>query len=157
VPSLDDWLADYDVVERHEAAAAGPPEHVLAAALAMPAAPDAVVRTLFRARGLPRAETLEQFFRRMRFEELERTPTALVLGSSGRPWRPRGGLRPFAEQRPGTVRMAFVLAAEPGRLWTETRVAAVDEAARRAFLRYWRVVGPCSALIRRRWLRAATR
>ena len=40
-------------------------------------------------------------------------------------------------------------------LSTETRVQAVDDAARRAFRRYWRVVGPFSGLIRRRWLRAA--
>jgi hypothetical protein len=41
-------------------------------------------------------------------------------------------------------------------LSTETRIAAVDEPARRAFRRYWRAVGP-SALIRRRWLRDAQR
>jgi hypothetical protein len=40
-------------------------------------------------------------------------------------------------------------------LSTETRVQAVDDAALRAFRRYWRVVGPFSGLIRRRWLRAA--
>jgi hypothetical protein len=39
-------------------------------------------------------------------------------------------------------------------LTTETRIAAVDDAARRAFMRYWRIVGPFSGLIRRRWLRA---
>ena len=32
-------------------------------------------------------------------------------------------------------------------------VRAVDEAARRAFRRYWLLVGPFSALIRRRWLK----
>jgi hypothetical protein len=30
----------------------------------------------------------------------------------------------------------------------------VDDRARRAFRRYWLVVGPFSGLIRRRWLRA---
>jgi hypothetical protein len=43
------------------------------------------------------------------------------------------------------------------RLSTETRIEAVDEAARRAFLRYWRIVGPFSALIRRRWLKQIAR
>jgi hypothetical protein len=43
------------------------------------------------------------------------------------------------------------------RLTTETRVEAVDDAARRAFLRYWRVVGPFSAAIRRRWLKQIAR
>jgi hypothetical protein len=44
--------------------------------------------------------------------------------------------------------------ADGERLTTETRIAAVAAAAvaRRSFLRYWRFVGPFSALIRRRWL-----
>jgi hypothetical protein len=40
---------------------------------------------------------------------------------------------------------------------TETRVFANDDAARRAFARYWRVIYPGSALIRRMWLRAIRR
>src|SRR6266568_8960026 len=43
------------------------------------------------------------------------------------------------------------------RLATETRVHATDSAARRRFRLYWFVVGPFSALIRRRWLAAARR
>ncbi|MGQ0650234.1 MAG: hypothetical protein ACT4P7_22050 [Gemmatimonadaceae bacterium] len=39
-------------------------------------------------------------------------------------------------------------------LTTETRVFATDPGARRRFARYWRVIYPGSALIRRRWLRA---
>lgn len=37
---------------------------------------------------------------------------------------------------------------------TETRVYAMDAAARRRFAAYWRVIYPGSALIRRMWLRA---
>jgi hypothetical protein len=42
-------------------------------------------------------------------------------------------------------------------LATETRVAAVDAAGRRAFRRYWLAVGPFSAFVRRRWLAAVER
>ncbi len=97
----------------------------------------------------------------MRFEELARTPTEIVVGFAGRPWRPRGGVRPFAEVGPGMVRVVTDFRAEPtprgSRLTTETRIAASDAAARRAFHRYWLVVGPFSALIRRRWLAALAR
>ena len=91
-----------------------------------------------------------------------REPDEVVFGASGRPWRPGGGMRTFAETSPGTVRVAVNLRAEPlpggeTRLSTETRIAAVDAGARRAFRRYWLVVGPFSALIRRRWLEAARR
>jgi len=40
------------------------------------------------------------------------------------------------------------------RLVTQTRVAATDAEAQRVFARYWRVIYPGSALIRRMWLRA---
>ena len=40
---------------------------------------------------------------------------------------------------------------------TETRVFATDAAARRRFARYWRVIYPGSAIIRRSWLRAIRR
>ena len=39
-------------------------------------------------------------------------------------------------------------------LSTETRVKRTDAEARRTFRRYWRIVMPGSALIRRAWLRA---
>ncbi len=40
---------------------------------------------------------------------------------------------------------------------TETRVFATDASSRRGFARYWRVIYPGSALIRRMWLRAIRR
>lgn len=40
---------------------------------------------------------------------------------------------------------------------TETRAYATDAATRRRFARYWRVIYPGSALIRRMWLRAVKR
>jgi len=42
-------------------------------------------------------------------------------------------------------------------LSTETRVHATDGAAQRRFARYWRLIYPGSALIRRSWLRAIRR
>jgi hypothetical protein len=125
------------------------------------AAPDPIVRALLRMRGIRARATLDDLRVVLGFDELERTPTTLVAGGAGRPWRPGGNVRPFAEAGPGTVRMAIAFWAEPdgggSLLVTETRVAAVDEAARRAFGRYWRLIRPFSGLIRRLWLRAAAR
>lgn len=42
-------------------------------------------------------------------------------------------------------------------LTTDTRVFATDPASRRSFARYWSVIYPGSALIRREWLRAVAR
>jgi hypothetical protein len=63
----------------------------------------------------------------------------------------------IAEALPGTVRVVANFLSDGERLSTETRIEAVDDAARRAFLRYWRVVGPFSAVIRRRWLKQIAR
>ena len=147
--ALDDVLPHYDRHELHSIAYAGSLEGVLAERVAR----DPVVRLLFRLRGVPVDGTIGGLFTRLRFQELARTEHELVVGASGTPWRPGGGIRPFADAGPGAVRVAVNFLIDGGRLSTETRIEAVDDAARRAFLRYWRVVGPFSAVIRRRWLK----
>ena len=159
---LDEFLPDFDVNERHARVVAAAPEEALAAALAVRAGSDPWTRLLLLARGMRRrGGSMREFFSAHGFEVLLDDPTEFVAGVAGAPWRPRGGLRRWSEAGPGMVRMAFELRADPhpdgARLLTETRVAAVDDAARRAFRRYWLVVGPFSSLIRRRWLEAASR
>ncbi len=157
--ALDTFLPQFDVNEIHSISLACSAERALELALTAPAAPGRLVATLFRARGLPPATSVQGLFDQMGFETLSTSPTEVVLGATGAPWRPTGGLRSFADARPGTVRVAVDIRATAVAggciLSTETRVLAVDDDARRAFLRYWVVVGPFSALIRRRWLRAA--
>ena len=68
----------------------------------------------------------------------------------------------FALQRPGECRAAMNFLLEDRgragtRLSTETRVFATDALAQRRFRRYWRVIYPGSALIRRSWLAALKR
>ena len=158
---LDDWLPEFDARERHERTVAAAPEMAFAAALGIPVAPDRLVATLFRLRGLPRGGTIENVLRGIGFSELARTPTSLVLGAAGRPWSPRGDIVRWDGAGPGQVRMALALWAEctagGALLVTETRVAAVDASARRALRRYWLAVGPFSGFVRRRWLVAAER
>lgn len=157
VAGVADWLPECDVSSRHERVVAAEPEAAFSELLASP--PDPVVRALMRLRGMRAAPTLDAFFSGHGFEVLARTPTELVVGASGRPWRLTERLHRFEDTRPGTVRLAADFRAEPVSggtlLSTETRVSATDAAARRAFSRYWRIVGPFSGLIRRRWLRAA--
>jgi hypothetical protein len=149
VALIDDVLADYDVHEVHSVASA----RSVADALATPVAADSVVRALFRLRGLSTTGSIGDLFVRMRFDELARDESEVVFGVSGTPWRRGGGIRAFAAAGPGTVRVVLNFRSDGSRLSTETRIAAVDATARRAFLRYWRFIGPFSAVIRRRWLR----
>src|SRR5256886_16658820 len=159
---LDEFLPAYDVRERHERRVTGTPELAVAAALGTPVAPDGLVRTLFRLRGLPGGGSVLGALRAIGFKPLVGEPTCLVLGAAGRPWSPRSRLTAFDKAGAGQVRMVFDITATPAAdgmsvLATETRVAAMDPGARRALRRYWLAVGPFSALIRRRWLAAAGR
>jgi hypothetical protein len=148
---------------RHERVVDATPEEALDAALAVDAASDPLTRALLTLRGLrPGRRTLEQTLGRL-FAPASRSPTRFAGAMEGTPWRlgSRPG-PPAPVPPPGTVRVEFELRAEPvgegrSRLVTETRIVPADETARRAFARYWRVVGPFSGLIRQRWLGAAAR
>jgi len=160
VPALDRLLSVYDHHEAHEIEVDSSPERAVATFLALDPATGIVTRALLGARGVGTAQSIEALLDRIGFVALHRTPTEVVLGAAGRPWTARGGIGPFAAARPGEVRVAVdvrAVALDGGRsrLSTETRIAAVDERARRAFGRYWRVVGPFSGVIRKRWLRGA--
>ena len=103
-------------------------------------------------------------FESMGFSAVTRTDDELVYAGIGRPWSPRGGMRPvdsaaafrdFAE--PGWAKMAVNFRVMDGALTTETRVWLTDASARRGFAAYWLVIRPFSGLIRRTWLAAAAR
>jgi hypothetical protein len=140
---LGDWLPEFDVRERHERFVAAPPERALQLALASSPTPDWIVVTLFRLRRIPHVSTVAQLAAAIGLEECERTPTTWVaLGGKD----PRIGIDFVARpEGPGCL------------LTTETRVHATTARARRRFRLYWLVVGPFSALVRRRWLRAIAR
>jgi hypothetical protein len=144
---LDAVLPRFDVREYHDIAVHASPEAALAAALALPAARDPVVAALFWLRRIPGGNLpLGEFFPKLHIRPAISTPTAFI------------GLGDFLG-----VTVAFGIWAVPAgaaggtRLVTETRVHAANAAARRRFSLYWLVVGPFSALIRRRWLTAARR
>lgn len=161
MPGIDGWLPTYDVGERHEIDVALPVAEALRRALAAPAAPDPLIRLLFRLRGLAPDGTIEQFMATNGFTVLERTETTYVVGLIARGRRiDLSGPDQWRDGAfPDSVKIAADFRAEPSpsgaRLITETRVAANSSRSRLVFRLYWLVVGPFSKLIRRRWLRAA--
>lgn len=141
--TLDRHLPDFDINEVHGIALSIPPEVAIDRVLAIPVTPDRLVKTLFRLRGLRGADlSLERFATEiLGLEMVERSPTAAVAAGRLRRYR---------------VALAFEAKARPSggaHLATETRVADVDF----PFRMYWLIVGPFSAVIRRRWLRAVAR
>jgi hypothetical protein len=180
---IDAWMPSFDETEFHSREIAAPPPAVERALRTLTPADLRLTGLLMGVRTLPAVLTgrrrpgprpgvpLLDGVLRLGFVLLDERPgEQVVLGAAGRFWRPRGdgidvldGPDAFrAYDRPGSVRATwdFVIAPTAGgtRLSTETRIAGTDASGTRTFRRYWRLVMPGSALIRRDMLRAvATR
>jgi hypothetical protein len=126
---------------------------------------------LMRIRGMEAGKTAQPILEELTrpgagFLALENSnPYEYVGGIVGKPWSndPPPNVRNPDEFRTfrlaGNIKVAFnmhVVALEDGtsRLSTETRIIGVDASARKTFSRYWRVIYPGSAIIRRVWLDA---
>ena len=99
------------------------------------------------------------------FGILANEPEEIVLGVTGRFWRPTGNLSPFKREDfdrpvpPGLGRGVWNFSLREDRsgrtvLSTETRVVCGDDMSRRKFRVYWFFVRPFSGVIRRLMLRA---
>jgi hypothetical protein len=172
--SLDEFLPDYDVNEVHSTRVAATPDAVLATARALTSRDVPLARALMAVRTLPARlggkhreidTPIIDGFLRGGFALLAERPDEIVLGGVGRFWQPSASVRRIEADEfagfdePGWAKTAFNFEARPAPgggtvLTTETRIHATDEGARRSFRRYWRVIGPGSAAIRRAWLRA---
>jgi len=172
---LDDFMPAFEFYERHETLVRAAPNQVREAARSVSASdmPAAVFLMRVRAAAAGRFDrpnrrqppilgTFEQ--RGSGFLPLDLTrPNELVYGMVGRPWA--GGPRPpvsspeqfLAFREPGNIKVAFNMRWDDAgqgktRISTETRCTSTDAAAGRIFARYWRVIYPGSAIIRRVWL-----
>lgn len=177
---IDHHLPHADFAERHALRVHAPPERAYAAARALDLGRSPLVRALFALRSLPGVFarrgvpgerglgiTMDALLRNGFVLLDERPPHEFVLGLAGRFWTPTGGIERIhpaefaAFDRPGMAVAAWnftILPTDEGSLVaTETRVRCTDDAARRSFRRYWRVVRPFSGLIRMEALRAIRR
>ncbi len=94
---------------------------------------------------------------------------SLALGAVAQFWKPRPAWAPgvtdaasfHAFDAPGWAKAVTTLAVVPdgtgSLLTTTTAVTGTDDAARRAFGRYWALIRVPSGLIRREWLAAIAR
>ncbi|MFI6294023.1 hypothetical protein ACIBEJ_20715 [Nonomuraea sp. NPDC050790] len=153
-----------DASERHAIVIAASRERVWAAVRRPDPSDIRLVKPLFAARNLISRLLHGHEQRDMpAFTPLAEEPgREVVLGTVGQWWRlgrsegvaPIGDAQAFsAFDRPGYAKGTFSFLLEeagPGRvrLVTETRVAATSPDARRAFLRYWRLIRLGSGLVR---------
>jgi hypothetical protein len=178
---LEEVLPRFDASETHEVWVAAQPNVVFAAVkqvtvgevrILIPletlrALPSLLAgRTVFRPN--PSAPLLDQFTTGV-VPLGERAGTEICAGAIGRFWRlvsnetaevrTRDDFLSFDEPGWAKAAISFLVRPERGgsRVITETRVIGTSPEATRALLRYWRVIRPGSAAIRRSWLAAIRR
>lgn len=153
--ALDEFLPEYEFVERHHARVDAAPERIDRAFREVTLRDLPAVRVLFSLRGMRGHRVdrplLDELLKGA--EVLEDTPgEGLVFRLRGQFWRVRGG-----DDTGSAAEAVADFRVETGGLSTETRVHVEDLVARRKFRRYWRVIRPFSGLIRILILRAAKR
>ncbi len=179
--ALDKLMPEYQFNERHRTLIHAPSEHALDGVKRATPGEMPLVRLLFAVRSLPailagrrglatgKADPLYEQMLAFGFVLLAEEPDReIVVGVVGQMFKLRGDTptvrdaREFAAfEAPGYAKAAmnFVVRSVDSRteLTTETRVLTTDSTAKRQFGRYWRVIQPGSAAIRRSWLGAAKR
>ncbi len=173
--TLDRFLPEYEVVERHQTRVTAPAACTYVAAREMSLAASPVVRAIFRGRELLMRGTMAADERppQSLFDEVlsigwgvlaQEPGREIVLGAVTQPWKGNVKFRALppdefaAFDEPGFAKIAWTIRAEPlgpatSRFYTETRVATTDPEARKRFRRYWTMVSPGVRLIRRESLR----
>jgi hypothetical protein len=168
---LDQFLPDYDVIERHQICVRAPAAITLAAAREQDLAASPPIRAIFRARELILGATPDEhsqprgLIRQVQslgwLVLAERTEREIVMGAVTRPWEPNVTFRGVSPEEfaafdePDYVKIVWNLRADPlgaceSLFRTETRATATDAAARAKFRWYWSVFSPGIRLIR--WL-----
>lgn len=184
---IKELMPEPDIVMRHVRGVHAPPERVYAALFTTDFGKSGLISLLFALRGIPALlaaprEVLGRLRKRKADSALtlrrltkegfglvaERPGQEIVLGVTGRFWKASAKLKPADREQfrmgppPGEVLAAWSFQVEPApddhaRLTTETRIKSADVDTRLTFKRYWLMVHPGSALIRRSMLAAIAR
>jgi len=165
---IDSFLPEYDFSETHDIKIRATAENIYRVLNEIDFCESAVIRWLFRLRGMPTEKMTLRGIRRLHFEILgERENQEMLLGLAGRFWKVCGDLqkidsgnfREFDKKGFAKAVCNFSLDETNGetRLTTETRIKCLDAKSRRSFGFYWTFIQPFSALIRKEMLKTVKR
>jgi hypothetical protein len=167
---MDRFMPAYEVVERHNVRVRAPAEITLTAAYEQNLLGSPAIRAIFKARELAlgsrpdertRPQALLPQMLALGWGVLAEVPGhEIIMGAVTKPWEPNPRFRALGPERfaafdePDYVKIVWSLRADAigpheSMFRTETRAVATDDFARLTFRRYWALVSPGVALIRR--------
>jgi hypothetical protein len=170
---IDEFMPTYDFDEKHEIKIRASVETVYAALNSFDFNESAIIRRLFRLRGLALQNSRDAIAQTQNLLDLtkfgfvvlgEKSKGEILLGLVGKFWKPNGNLQKIeaedflAFNKSGYAKAAWnfslmEIAVKETRLATETRVQCLDNASRESFSFYWTFIKPFSGWIRREILR----
>lgn len=167
---IDDFMPTYDFIETHDIQICAKTEDVYSILKDFNLCESAIVRLLFRLRGMPSDKMTLREIHKLRFEVLgESENHEILLGLAGRFWTLRGDMqkvnsqnfREFDKEGYAKATWNFSLSetvkGASSLLTTETRIKCLDKKSRTRFGFYWMFIQPFSALIRKEILRTIRR
>jgi len=172
---FDEFMPAYDFDEKHETIVRASTETVYAALSSFDFNESAIIRWLFRMRGLTSKSACDATAQVLTLRDItkfdfvvlgEKPNEEILFGLIGKFWKPTGDLQKIkAEDFLGFNKSGYAkatwnftvteFAAKETRLTTETRVQCTDESSRSQFGFYWTFIRPFSGWIRREALRLA--
>lgn len=168
--TLDRFMDDYEVVERHQIHVGAPAEVTFSAACDMDLQDSTIIKSIFKARELilgaspsetPQPRGLIAQTKALGWRALVEVPgREIVMGAVTQPWVPNPIFRPVppdgfvAFHEPDYVKIIWNLRVDPvgpdeSIFRTETRAVTTDAGARAKFRVYWSFASPGIWLIRR--------
>jgi hypothetical protein len=172
---IDEFIPTYDFNEKHETIVRASAKTVYAALNSFDFNESAIIRWLFRFRGLTSKNSCDATTRVLTLRDItkfdfvvlgEKPNEEILFGLVGKFWKPTGNLRKIetedflAFNENGYAKAAWNFAltestAKETRLTTETRVYCTDDASCLQFGFYWTFIKPFSGWIRQEALRLA--
>jgi hypothetical protein len=172
---IDEFMPIYDFDEKHEINVRASGETVYATLNSFDFNDSAVIRWLFKLRGLASKKSCDANAKTQTLRDMtkfgfvvlgEKPSEEILLGLVGKFWKPTGNLQKinaedflaFSKNGYSKATWNFALMESAGketRLTTETRVKCLDEASRESFGFYWTFIKPFSGWIRQEALRLA--
>ncbi len=172
---IDEFMPTYDFDEKHETSVRASAETVYAALNSFDFNESAVIRWLFRLRGLASKNSCDAGGQVLTLRDMtkfdfvvlgEKPNEEILFGLVGKFWKPTGDLQKikaedfFGFDKSGYAKAAWNFtvaesATKETRLTTETRVQCTDDASRSQFSFYWTFIKPFSGWIRQEALRLA--